>query len=110
MEAMINGKRVQGHGHLQPGINQWIGVFEVPINLLEGQPKKWKKLVIEYEGPFDSKIGSTSGHGKAKIMHVRENKRGEPIISVQGVGKPILLDDLDGKIKYDYNGNLAPWE
>lgn len=109
MEAKINGIRVQGHGHLQPGVNQWIGIFEVPANLLEDEPEKWIKIVVKYEGPFDSKIGSTTGQGKAKIIHVKKTPKGEITISLQGIGKPKLLNDLDSKIKYGYNGNLAPW-
>ena len=105
--SKINNKRVEGEGHLQPGDNQWIGVFNVAEDLLQGEPSSWKSKVIEYEGPFDCRYEHINGKGKGQISHIRyDRKKRKVIINVEGIEAPKLERRLKKELRHHYNTNL----
>lgn len=109
--AKINGKMVQGQAHIQPGVNDWIGVFTVPDNLLGSNPETWKTLTVEYEGPFNCRKECINGKGKARIIYTRPSKiKGKLIVNLQGIEKPQLEKDLEQNLRFSYNENLPVYE
>lgn len=106
--AKINNKNVlDGKGHLQPGINNWIGVFLVRNDLLEGDPEQWASHVIEYEGPFNCRSKHINGKGRAKIIHIRPgDQKSQVFINVEGIGEPELEEEPATPIRFSYNANL----
>lgn len=106
-QPKINQKMVEGLGHLQPAPNPWIGVFNVNEDLLEGDPADWKLQVVRYEGPFDCRHECIDGSGEAEIIHVRCSETGKKVIvTIEGVGEPVLEKKLKRKIRFKYNSNL----
>ena len=110
-KAKINGIKVEGRGHLQPGINNWIGIFVVGDDLLEDDSRQWPSVVVDYEGPLNCEEECTNGKGKAKIIHVRPHSESNKfMISIQGIDKPILDKQIDKNAQFHYNSNLPPVE
>ena len=110
IKSKINGRKVKGQGHLQPGKNNWIGVFEVPYDLLKDDSSNWPSAIVEYEGIFSCKKKSTVGKGRGKIIHVRMgNSKKEVIINIEGDGSPELENkSLEKSLRFGYNENLCP--
>lgn len=103
----INGINVKGEAHLQPGENPWIGVFAVPVDLLEGKPEEWQFKKIHYQGPFDCQFERIFGRSDAIIKHVRcVIKGGELLINVEGTCKANLEKRPKKKITTGYSSNL----
>lgn len=109
IQSKINDKKVKGQGHLQPGQNNWIGVFEVTIDLLDGESKNWKSELVEYEGLFTCEEKCTVGKGMGKIIHIRRGKsKDEVIINIEGTGPPELKNkSLENSLRLGYNENLS---
>lgn len=105
----INGKQVDGQAHLQPGINHWIGIFEVAKDLLDDHFEDWKSAIIEYEGPFHCRKECTYGKGKAKIMYVHPEDEKHIRIHVRGTGEPELEKAISENRQHRYNVNLTYW-
>src|SRR5690625_1811000 len=105
--AKIKGKVAYGLAHIQPRINEWIGVCIIPSSLLGGDPESWKSAIIEYEGLFNSEEERTNGKGKAKILHfTAAEQENQFIINIEGIGKPELEKRLVKKLTFSYDENL----
>lgn len=105
--AKINGKVTRGQAHVQPGVNNWIGVCMVTEDLLDKNIEDWSSKIIEYEGPFNCRKYNTNGKGKAKILSVSKiPHKNELIITFEGIEKPQLEKSLKRRLKFSYNENL----
>lgn len=104
----INGKEIlHGEGHIQPNINQWIGIFLVKKDLLNSEPEQWVSTIISYEGSFNCREKYVDGKSRGKIIHVRPgDKEDEFFINVEGTEEPQLEDELK-PLRFSYNGNLG---
>lgn len=109
IESKINGKKVKGQGHLQPKANNWIGVFEVAPDLLDGDSKDWKSEVVNYEGIFTCEEKGTVGKGRGKIIHVHlDHSSNKVIINIEGIEQPKLENkSLEDSLQIGYNENLS---
>ncbi|MBN2733062.1 MAG: hypothetical protein JXR26_11590 [Balneolaceae bacterium] len=109
IESKINGKKVKGQGHLQPEANNWIGIFEVAPDLLDGDSKGWKSKVVDYEGIFTCEEKGTVGKGRGKIIHVRlEKSTTKVVINIEGIEPPKLENkSLEDSLQIGYNENLS---
>lgn len=109
IESKINGKKVKGQGHLQPGKNNWIGVFEVAPDLLTNDINSWKSTIIEYEGLFTCGEKCTVGKGKGKIIHIcTGSSKNEVIINIEGTERPKLENkSLENSLRFGYNEHLS---
>lgn len=105
--AKLNGKVVHGEAHIQPGVNNWIGIC------ITGDEQFIKKLgsqdsvIVEYKGLFNCGEKYTNGKGKAKVLHItRDSPSNKLIINIEGIEEPELEKKLEKKLKFSYNKNL----
>ncbi|WP_372636471.1 hypothetical protein [Fodinibius sp.] len=103
----VNGKSARGQAHIQPGVNNWIGVCVVRNHLLPQHNLKDKGFTVEFEGPFNSGEECINGKGKAKVLHVSPSKqKNRVIITIEGVGEPLLEKKLKKELRFSYDENL----
>lgn len=106
--AKINGENVEGLAHIQPGVNKWIGIFEVSDTLAAEIQKSKAPCVIDYEGPFNCGKECVKGFGKAKVIYYSPTgSEGKIKISIEGLDEPQLEKEVK-PIKFSYNENLPP--
>lgn len=105
--AKINGKLAYGQAHMQPGINNWIGVCIISNRLLAKGPEKLKAFVIEYEGPFNCGEECINGKGKATVLHTTPTQeKDHTIITIEGIEEPQLEKGLKKELRFSYDENL----
>lgn len=103
----VNGKTARGQAHIQPGINNWIGVCIVSSHLLNARSLKEKSVVIDYEGPFNCGEECMPGKGKAKVLHISPFKqKNQVIITVEGIEEPQIKKKWSKELTFSYNENL----
>lgn len=105
--AKINGNVVHGQAHIQPGINNWIGVCIIPDRLLEINDEQWKSVVLDYEGIFNCGKESINGKSKAKILHISPDiSKDNLVITLEGIEEPELDRKIGKDLRFGYNENL----
>lgn len=105
--AKINGNVVQGQAHIQPGVNNWIGVCIIDEGLLDYDSENLESIIINYEGPFNCRTFTTKGNGKAKILAVSPAVQSDQVtITFEGVEEPELQKELQKGLCHSYNSNL----
>lgn len=105
--AKINGKLAHGQAHIQPGVNNWIGVCIISDSLIAKGPEKLETFVIEYEGPFNCGEECINGKGKATILYTSPTReKDQVIITIEGIGEPKLEKKLKKELRFSYNENL----
>lgn len=105
--AKINDNIVYGQAHIQPGINNWIGVCITREDLLEDDPENWASTIIKYEGVFNCKKHQTVGTAEAKILSVTATPQINHLaITFEGVEDPELKKGLQQELKFSYDENL----
>lgn len=108
--AKINGIAVNGQAHIQPGVNNWIGVCIVEENILDIDFEKPESIVIEYEGTFNCRKFQTKGKGKAKVLAVTPVPQANKItITFEGINEPELERDLKKDLSHSYDENLPAY-
>ncbi|HYW36210.1 MAG TPA: hypothetical protein VE868_12430, partial [Balneolaceae bacterium] len=95
--SKINGRHVWGQGYLQPSVNDWIGIFIVPEDLLGDPVENWESTIISYEGAFLGKKDWIKGKGKAKIIYAKSHNEKYVRIHVEGIDEPILEENKIAK-------------
>jgi hypothetical protein len=104
-KAKINGIIVDGQAHIQPGANNWIGIFIVSLPLFV-KIQNSQESVIDYEGPFNCGEECVHGNGKGKIIYsCSVDSKDEMKINIQGLEKPNLEREVK-QIRFNYNKNL----
>lgn len=103
----VNGKTGRGQAHIQPGVNNWIGVCVVSDHLVPRRTIKDKAVTVEFEGPFNCGEECINGKGKAKVLHISPSKqKNRVIITIEGVGEPLLEKRWKKELRFSYDENL----
>lgn len=108
--AKINGRIVHGQAHIQPGVNNWIGVCIADKSLLDYDSVNLESVIVEYEGPFNCRKFDTNGKGKAKILSISQAlKNNHVTITFEGIDKPELERKLIKDLCHSYDENLPAY-
>lgn len=105
--AKINGKVVHGQAHMQPGINNWIGICVTGNEQIIQDFQDQESVVVEFEGLFNCGEDCINGKGKAKVLHISRSAQTDKLtINIEGIEKPKLEKEPKKELKFSYNENL----
>lgn len=102
--AKINGIVVHGQAHIQPGINNWIGICITDNEQFTKELESQDIVIVDYEGFFNNGEGCTNGKGKAKVLYIkRDSLSNKLVINIERIEEP----ELEKKPEKNYNSVIT---